>query len=70
YDELLDEGGLPAYPIDLLEEVSADPEQYRNQLRPWQEYPDTGKLYWNDVFQKQLKRWRDFRAWQIDNRGL
>ncbi|KAB5513039.1 hypothetical protein GE09DRAFT_1047315 [Coniochaeta sp. 2T2.1] len=70
YDDLLDEGGLPVYPIDLLEEVSADPEQYRDRLRPWQEYPDTSELYWNDVFQKQLKRWRDFRAWQVDNRGL
>jgi hypothetical protein len=70
YDDLLDEGGLPAYPIDLLEEVSADPETYRDRLRPWQAYPDTSPPDWKDVFQKQLKRWRDFRKWQVDNREL
>lgn len=70
YHDLLDEGGLPVYPIDLLEQVSADPEKYRDCLRLWQDDPDTPELYWNDIFQRQLKRWRDFRAWQADNRGL
>lgn len=34
YDDFLDKGGLPVYLIDLLEDVLADPEKYRDRLRP------------------------------------
>lgn len=70
YHDLVNDGGQPAYPIDHLEKISKDPELYREVLRPWQEYPDTDNLQWDDVFQRQLQRWRDFRAWQQDNRGI
>lgn len=70
YNDLLREGGQPAYPIVLLEEISKHPEKYCDLLRPWQEYPDRSPPDWEEIFGTQLKRWRDFRKWQVDNRGL
>lgn len=37
-------------------------------LRPWQN-PLEARKPW-EVFHRQLRRWRDFRKWQNDNRGL
>lgn len=34
YDDFLDKSGLPVYLNDLLEDVLADPEKYRDRLRP------------------------------------
>ncbi|KAK4039345.1 hypothetical protein C8A01DRAFT_47139 [Parachaetomium inaequale] len=70
YQDLINDGGQPAYPINLLEKVSEDPEPYREVLLPWQEYPDKGSLQWQEVFHRQFRRWQDFRAWQQDNRGI
>lgn len=64
---LVNDGGRPLYPIHLLEQVSRDPEEYREMLWPFS--PRDHGPSWL-VFQSQLKRWQDFRNWQNDNRGL
>ncbi|PNY27815.1 Uncharacterized protein TCAP_02250 [Tolypocladium capitatum] len=69
YYDFVNDGGHPLYPISLLEQVSRDPEEYREMLWPFWEYPGDHALSWL-VFQRQLKRWQDFRNWQNDNRGL
>jgi hypothetical protein len=68
YNDLVNDAGRPLYPISLLEQVSKDPEEYREILRPWLEYPDANPPNWR-VFSRQLNRWQDFRRWQQDNRG-
>ncbi|KAI8958177.1 hypothetical protein F5Y11DRAFT_50777 [Daldinia sp. FL1419] len=70
YNNLVNDGGRPAYPIGLLEQVSREPDEYHEILRPWQEYPDISPPKWYVVFQGQLKRWQDFRNWQEDNREM
>ncbi|KAI1498084.1 hypothetical protein F5X99DRAFT_432308 [Biscogniauxia marginata] len=54
YDGLVSDGGRPSYPISLIDQVSENPEEY---------------LEW-DITRKQSKRWKDFRRWQRDNRGI
>jgi hypothetical protein len=70
YVDLVSDGGQPAYPIALLEDVSKNPAQYRAILLPWQEYPDKDSVRWDGVFERQLGRWQDFRSWQRENRGI
>ncbi|KJZ70489.1 hypothetical protein HIM_10118 [Hirsutella minnesotensis 3608] len=67
YHDLFHDGGRPLYPIDLLEHVLKNSEDYRDMLRPWQTPCDPKS--WK-VFRRQLQRWQDFRKWQNDNRGL
>ncbi|PHH90253.1 hypothetical protein CDD83_4161 [Cordyceps sp. RAO-2017] len=69
YHDLVNNGGRPFYPISLLEQVSTDPDEYREMLQPFWAYPPAHSNPWR-VYQKQLKRWQDFRNWQKDNRGL
>lgn len=69
YHDLVNDGGRPLYPIGLLEHVSANPEEFRDMLWPFWEYPPAHSRPWL-VYKKQRRRWRDFRNWQNDNRGL
>ncbi|POR35149.1 Uncharacterized protein TPAR_04654 [Tolypocladium paradoxum] len=69
YHDLVNDGGHPLYPISLLEQVLRDPEEYREMLWPLWEHPPAHSTPWL-VFEKQLKRWQDFRNWQNDNRGI
>src|SRR5690554_6824478 len=55
YQELVDHGGRPLYPIGLLEEVSTHPEKYHEMLQSWQ-YPSDLMKTW-EVFQRQWGRW-------------
>ncbi|KID86448.1 hypothetical protein MGU_06260 [Metarhizium guizhouense ARSEF 977] len=68
YHELLNEGGRPLYPINLIQDVYRDPDNYAKILWPWQE--NITPVSPSGIFQKQLHRWQDFRKWQNDNRGL
>lgn len=68
YDALVRDGGRPLYPIDLLERVSRDPEEYREILLPWQDPPDLRSPW--EVFQRQWQRWKAFRIHQQENRGI
>ena len=69
YNELVSDGGRPLYMISLIGPVSRNPEEHRNILWPFWDYPRDSQASWF-VFQRQLKRWQAFRKWQIDNRGL
>lgn len=69
YRELVDDGGRPLYQIHLLRDVLDDPEMHKDMLQPFWCHPRIG-FHSNEIFQKQLKRWQDFRLWQLDNRGL
>ncbi|OAA58603.1 hypothetical protein SPI_06676 [Niveomyces insectorum RCEF 264] len=68
YNDLVRDGGRPAYPIDILADVLENPASHQHILRPWQNWSD---VYGNsDVFERQLRRWQDFRNWQEDNREI
>ncbi|KAJ6437890.1 protein kinase [Purpureocillium lavendulum] len=69
YNDLVKDGGRPIYRISLIEQVSRNPEEYREMLWPFWGYSRDTQVSWL-VFRRQLKRWREFRKWQIDNRGL
>ncbi|KAH6633905.1 hypothetical protein B0J18DRAFT_1884 [Chaetomium sp. MPI-SDFR-AT-0129] len=69
YNALFNEGGRPLYPLDLLEDVLHNTENHRETLLPWQMNPEPETLD-TDVFHKQLWRWRAFRHWQKENRGI
>lgn len=68
YRALLDDGCRPLFPLSLLPQVSTDTDAYRDMLRPWTEYPDTPSPQDCDVFSRQLRRWKEYRAWQLVNR--
>lgn len=67
YDGLVDSGGRPLYPINLLGNVAEDPQAHCEMLRPWQYSPKRNPLDW-DIFQRQLAHWREFLLWQMHNR--
>ncbi|KFZ01929.1 hypothetical protein V500_00558 [Pseudogymnoascus sp. VKM F-4518 (FW-2643)] len=69
YQALLDEGCRPLFPISLLPEVSANADAYQDLLRPWTRYPCKSNPEDWQVFSRQLRRWKEFRKWQLDNRG-
>ncbi|KAM3537479.1 hypothetical protein ARSEF1564_009596 [Beauveria bassiana] len=69
YHRLVDDGGRPLYSIDSLGQVLQNPDEYQEMLRPFWSHPRSTHSA-NHVFQKQRDRWRDFRSWQLDNRGL
>ncbi|GAP92495.1 putative ankyrin [Rosellinia necatrix] len=69
YNELVNDGGRPLYPIDLVDNVAEDPEAHQDMLRPWLGYPEADPPNW-EVFREQGDHWREFREWQAEARGL
>ncbi|KAI0009526.1 hypothetical protein F4779DRAFT_617561 [Xylariaceae sp. FL0662B] len=67
YHELIDMGGRPSYPIDIVQDVHRNSDNYAEILCPWQRHPIN--MLADDIFDRQLKRWNDFRKWQNDKRG-
>ncbi|KAG7287428.1 hypothetical protein NEMBOFW57_006939 [Staphylotrichum longicolle] len=65
YEELVAEGGRPVYDISLLNTVSANPSSYRALTSLWKREEGDWR-----VFGTQLRRWKEFRMWQRDNRGI
>lgn len=63
YEKLIGDGACPAYPIELLDKVARNPEEYDGLLFPWR----IGNDY--TVFQIQWSHWQKFRQWQRYNRG-
>lgn len=48
-----------------------DPTAYHESLRPWLEDPDSGnREEYREIFQRQRNHWREFRRWQLRNRGI
>ncbi|KAJ4182509.1 hypothetical protein NW755_010276 [Fusarium falciforme] len=68
YQQLVDDGGRPLYPIELIDEVLKNPEEHRELIQPLQSYPGNNQPF--NIFLEQNERWKDFRKWQKDNRGL
>ena len=68
HDELVNDGGRPWYQIGLLDDVMGNPAKHRGILSFW----GLGRTGVNSarVFGGQLMRWRYFRMWQKDNRGI
>lgn len=66
YNALVKAGGRPQYPLELLEDVSKNPEEYRELLSHWQfgNHPNDWK-----VFLTQLARWLGFGRLQKFARG-
>ena len=75
------DGGRPIYPIHLLHDVFRNPNEHAALLRPWRygwwsefswkwKFSDCGRDISQEIFQRQLERWQDFRKWQNDNRGI
>ncbi|KAL9026216.1 MAG: hypothetical protein Q9196_005084 [Gyalolechia fulgens] len=62
YQALLDHGCRPLFHISLLARVEANPDAYRDLLRPWTRYPED----WQ-VFSRQRDRWKQLRTWQLHN---
>ncbi|ATY66999.1 hypothetical protein A9K55_000802 [Cordyceps militaris] len=67
YHQLLENGGRPLYPVSLINNMHNDPDSYAEILLPWQE--DFLDIRAEGIFERQLRRWQDFRKWQNDNRG-
>lgn len=75
YETLVNDGGRPLFPFDLIDEVAKDPSAHREMLRPWigfvgGYYPVSGpfsSLGWS-VFHEQLVDWQIFRRSQDENR--
>ncbi|KAJ6786319.1 hypothetical protein PWT90_09330 [Aphanocladium album] len=71
---LVEDGGRPLYPIQTIEAVSQDPEKHRGILLPFWRHPGINykpdhQLDW-EAFHRQLRQWKLFRTWQLDNRGI
>ncbi|KAI0864160.1 hypothetical protein F4860DRAFT_511016 [Xylaria cubensis] len=60
YDTLIRTGGRPCYPIEMLEDVMADPKAFSEMLHPWVYYTDAIPPQW-DVFDAQWDSWILFR---------
>ena len=67
YNQLVNGGGRPLYPIHLLQRVSKDPGAHQDMLRPWLETPNEDPPEWR-VFKRQALDWEGFRRWQMQNR--
>ncbi|KAG7290741.1 hypothetical protein NEMBOFW57_000744 [Staphylotrichum longicolle] len=64
YQDIVADGGRPWYPFHLFEHVRKHHAEHREMLRFWCSARD-----WT-VYSKQRERWKSFRKWQDDNRGL
>ncbi|KAF1994017.1 hypothetical protein P154DRAFT_448666, partial [Amniculicola lignicola CBS 123094] len=72
YHELIQDGGRPVCPIEVLLHILTEPAASYEPVLPWLSDPDSASRKWGEiqtVFSRQLDRWWDFRKWQWDNRG-
>ncbi|CAI6085840.1 unnamed protein product [Clonostachys chloroleuca] len=70
YHLLLADGGRPFYSIEKLDAVQQDPDSHYDLIGPWKHLDSfSGGLFENDVFQRQLDRWEQFRRWQLEHRN-
>ncbi|PVH90349.1 hypothetical protein DM02DRAFT_734621 [Periconia macrospinosa] len=71
YHELIQDGGRPVCPIEVLLNILNEPAASREPILPWLSDPDSasrnGEM--QTVYSRQLDRWWAFRKWQWDNRG-
>ncbi|KAM5347051.1 hypothetical protein ACJ41O_010056 [Fusarium nematophilum] len=66
FHELLSRaGGRPWYPIDLIDDVSKNPQEHTELLQYWKEDSTESKLDDWAVFERQWDRWDQFRRYQL-----
>jgi hypothetical protein len=65
YDKLINDGGRPGYPLELLDDLTENPRKHSSILSMLNLAADQ----WQ-VFEAQFDRWTAFRMWQRDNRGI
>ncbi|RDA88445.1 hypothetical protein CP532_6613 [Ophiocordyceps camponoti-leonardi (nom. inval.)] len=70
WKQLIKDGGRPPFPINMVEEILRKPQQYCDLLWPFRGGSLRDSTASPLVFDLQLKRWQNFRKWQLDNRGL
>ncbi|KAG5975113.1 hypothetical protein E4U55_007854 [Claviceps digitariae] len=76
YNDLVNDGGRPLCSIDLLESVLRDPYRYDEMLKPYTgqresfDASDLDDFDHYDAIPRQWHRWKNFRKWQLDNRGI
>ncbi|KAL8367052.1 hypothetical protein RB599_010964 [Gaeumannomyces hyphopodioides] len=71
YHALINNGGRPPCSLEVLDEIYERPAEYIEILKPWLGDP-TSSPSPDDlgVFSRPLERWKEFRRWQSDNRGV
>ncbi|KAI9842955.1 MAG: hypothetical protein M1837_006692 [Sclerophora amabilis] len=62
YNSLVDEGGIPSHPVELVDTVLEEPGEYKDIVSYWKWGSDGFST--NCLFHSQLKVWRDFRNYQ------
>ncbi|KAF2805241.1 uncharacterized protein BDZ99DRAFT_116025 [Mytilinidion resinicola] len=65
YEELVQNDGRPAVPIEVLSQDSREPKRSCEKALPWLDDPRSRD---RDKFPRQVDRWWEFRKWQLDNR--
>jgi len=65
YEELVEDGGRPVCHIRYLNMISDNPARFRAAISLW----NREEADWR-IFGTQLRRWKEFRMWQRDNRGI
>ncbi|OAA64391.1 hypothetical protein SPI_03038 [Niveomyces insectorum RCEF 264] len=66
YKWLIDDGGRPVYPIELLDDVAENPKAHKHLLLPMHLRPPHENTW--RVFCKQAHLWSDFRSEQMKHR--
>lgn len=70
YNLLANDGGRPAFPIELRDRIRTAPELHRDLLQPWSNATEPREeLDCRRIFANQYDSWRDFRLWQQKNRA-
>lgn len=69
FHELVNVGGRPPVPLDLLNAIYNDYAPFAERLEPWQESPVCLSADDLGVFSRPLARWKAFHRWQHNNRG-
>ncbi|KAF7550365.1 hypothetical protein G7Z17_g5782 [Cylindrodendrum hubeiense] len=70
YDDIVKDGGRPLFPIDRFEDVCRNRQEYIRELQVWDHSACIWNVNYSKLFLNQLKRWEEFRLWQIISRGL
>lgn len=76
YYKLLNDGGRPLFPINLLGTIFENPSAHYEILKPfWREnfdnvLPVTDLSWQGDILHTQWLRWSGFRNWQCENRKI
>ena len=70
-NKLVEDGGPAGIPDQLPGPGFQGPISVYESLRPWLVHPDSGNLEdYRKICSRQRDHWREFRRWQLRNRGM